>query len=148
MHASIRAALLAAGAAMSATLVPVAAHADPPPAYGEIKVTPLFSTTVGDKQIRLLDISMPPGRSTGWHYHDGPIYGFVRGGTLHHYNSSCASDGVYGPGGVISEASGKGYVHIGVNEGTEPVLLTALYTLPLGAPLAEPAPSPGCPGLP
>ncbi len=88
--------------------------------------------------------SPSPGQSTGWHYHDGPLYGVVRQGTLSHFDSSCASDGVYRAGSPVKEPAGPGHVHIGRNLGDTPVVLDVWYVLPHGSPFSEDAPNPGC----
>jgi quercetin dioxygenase-like cupin family protein len=93
----------------------------------------------------LREITIPPGQATGWHYHDGPLYAFTQQGTLTHYDSTCASDGLYPKGSFIQEPAGPGNVHIGRNEGDTPIVLDVLYVLPHGAPFSQDAPNPGCP---
>ncbi|MFF9490135.1 CoA transferase [Streptomyces sp. NPDC014676] len=44
--------------------------------------TIISQTTIGGKDCILREITIPSGQSTGWHYHDGTLYGFVREGTL------------------------------------------------------------------
>ncbi|MFF5854650.1 cupin domain-containing protein [Streptomyces sp. NPDC012751] len=105
----------------------------------------LGQTTVGGTDYILREVTIPPGQSTGWHYHDGPLYGVVRQGTLSHFDSSCASDGVYRTGASIREPSGSGYVHIGRNLGGTPLVLDVLYVLPHGSPFSRDAANPGCP---
>ncbi|MGW1598620.1 cupin domain-containing protein [Streptomyces sp. NPDC002343] len=105
----------------------------------------LARTTVDGTDYILREVTLPPGQTTGWHYHDGPLYGVVRQGTLSHFDSTCASDGVYRTGGTIQEPAGPGYVHIGRNLGDTPLVLEVLYVLPQGSPFSEDAPNPGCP---
>ncbi|MEV6808704.1 cupin domain-containing protein [Streptomyces sp. NPDC051132] len=105
----------------------------------------LARTTVGGTDYILREVTVPPGQSTGWHYHDGPVRAVVRQGTLSHFDSACRPDGVYGAGTSIQEPDGPGYVHIGRNLGDTPLVLEALYALPHGSPFAEDAPNPGCP---
>ncbi|MFJ8137555.1 cupin domain-containing protein [Streptomyces sp. NPDC096013] len=105
----------------------------------------ISQTTIGDTDYTLREITIPPGQATGWHYHDGPLYGIVKQGTLSHFDSSCASDGVYRKGSSIQEPAGSGNVHIGRNLGNTPLVLDVLYVLPHGAPFSEDAPNPGCP---
>lgn len=88
---------------------------------------------------------MPPGQATGWHYHDGPLYAYVKQGTLSHFDSTCASDGVYPQGSTVQEPAGPGNVHIGRNLGDTPVVLTVLYVLPHGAPSRRTPRTPGAP---
>lgn len=90
------------------------------------------------------EITIQPGGSTGWHYHDGQVSGTVKEGTLSHFDSTCRSDGTYHVGDHITEASGPGYVHIGQNRGTTPVVLEVTYINPIGKPLSEDAPNPDC----
>ncbi|CAN5709780.1 cupin domain-containing protein [soil metagenome] len=92
----------------------------------------------------LREIIIEPGGSTGWHFHDGRLYGVVKLGTLTHDTAGCTLDGVYNAGDSIAEDTGAGHVHIGRNLGTVPVVLQVLYINPAGKPLAEDAPDPGC----
>ncbi|MGV9914667.1 cupin domain-containing protein [Streptomyces tendae] len=104
----------------------------------------ISQTTIGDTDYILRQITVPPGQSTGWHYHDGTLHGFVQHGTLSHFDSDCQSDGVYHAGSGLTEPSGSDHVHIGRNLGRTDVVLDVLYVLPHGAPLAQDAPNPGC----
>ncbi|MGW2521466.1 cupin domain-containing protein [Streptomyces sp. NPDC001617] len=128
--------------ALSSSLVAGSAQATPP--GPGVKATVISQTTIGDTDYILREITIPPGQSTGWHYHDGTLYGFVKQGTLSHFESTCASDGVYKAGSTITEMSGSDHVHIGRNLGTTPLVLDVLYVLPHGAPFSEDAPNPGC----
>ncbi|QFZ18895.1 cupin domain-containing protein [Saccharothrix syringae] len=123
-------------------VLPNAASATP--SRGVTGVT-IFEHVVGDTDYVLREVTIAPGGTTGWHYHPGPVYGYVKEGLLNHYDSSCASDGVYRAGQVISEASGPGYVHIGRNLSDKPLVIEAFYQNPVGQPLAVDAPNPGCP---
>ncbi|KND28917.1 cupin domain-containing protein [Streptomyces acidiscabies] len=117
-----------------------AAQATPPGPGVTAKL--LAQKTVGDKDYVLRELTIPPGQTTGWHYHDGMVYGFIEEGTLSHFDATCDSDGVYQKGQVIEE--GPNYVHIGRNLSDKPLVLKALYILPHGAPFSEDAPNPGC----
>ncbi|GGX90803.1 cupin [Streptomyces minutiscleroticus] len=119
-----------------------AAHATPsgPGVTGRV----IAHTTHGGTDYILREITVPPGEGTGWHYHDGPLYGYVARGTLSHFDTTCASDGVHPAGSTLEEPSGAGHVHIGRNLGADPVVLKVLYVLPHGAPLSRDAPNPGC----
>lgn len=90
-------------------------------------------------------ITIPPGGTTGWHYHEGPLLGVVESGTLTRTLEDCAVE-VSGPGDALVEPHGAGHVHVGRNLGSEPVVLYATYVVPEGAPLSVPAENPGCPG--
>ncbi|AUH40015.1 cupin domain-containing protein [Streptomyces sp. CMB-StM0423] len=132
-----------AAAAATATLAGVATAGATPSGPGVTGKT-MSQTTVGGKDYILRRITIPAGQGTGWHFHDGTLYGFVEKGTLSHFDSTCKSDGVYEAGSALTEPSGAQNVHIGRNLGTTPVVLDVLYVLPHGAPLSEDAPDPGC----
>lgn len=57
----------------------------------------LSQTTLDGKDDILREITIDPGGSTGWHWHDGNLFGVVRQGTLTHNLADCSTDGIYGP---------------------------------------------------
>ncbi|MDN3028546.1 cupin domain-containing protein [Streptomyces sp. S.PB5] len=128
------------GLSLGATAVPASATPAGPGVTGTI----ISKTTIGGTDYILRRITIPAGQGTGWHYHDGTLFGFVEKGTLSHFDSTCKSDGVYRPHSTIQEPAGADHVHIGRNLGDVPVVLDVLYVLPHGAPLSEDAPNPGC----
>ncbi len=134
----------AAIGAMSAglTLAPGVAQATPGGPGVTAKTLAQWTTHRWDYTIR--EITIPPGQGTGWHYHDGYLYAYVKQGTLSHFDARCASDGVYKEGDYIKEPPGAEHVHIGQNRGAVNVVLKVLYVLPHGSPFAEDAPDPGC----
>ncbi|MDH6679686.1 quercetin dioxygenase-like cupin family protein [Rhodococcus sp. LBL1] len=126
---------------MALGLAPATASATPSEGVtGEI----LAQATVGGRDYVLRRITIAPGGTTGWHFHDGMLYGIVTQGSLTHYRSDCTIDGVYNAGGTIVEPSGHGYVHMGRNLRPTPMVLQVLYVDPAESPLAEDAPAPGC----
>jgi quercetin dioxygenase-like cupin family protein len=132
---------LAGIAAAGLALIP--ATADATPGSG-VTARILAQTTAGGKDYILREITVAPGGTTGWHYHDGMLYAFVKQGTLSHFKSNCQSDGVYRAGAAFTEPSGPDHVHVGRNLGKKPLVLEVLYVDPAGAPLSEDAPNPGC----
>ena len=134
---------LAVAALVATPLVAGGAASATPPGPG-VTATVLWERTVGETHLVLRDITIPPGQSTGWHYHDGTLYGLVEHGTLSHFDSSCEADGVYHAGQRLTEPSGPAHVHIGRNLGRTAVELRVLYVLPVGSPYSEDAPNPGC----
>lgn len=114
-----------------------------PPGSG-VTGTIISQTTVGGTDYILREITIPAGQATGWHYHSGQLYGWVKQGTLSHFDATCASDGVYRKGSLIQEPAGSDKVHLGWNRGKTPVVLEVLYVLPTGSPLSVDAPNPGC----
>jgi quercetin dioxygenase-like cupin family protein len=133
--------LFAGVAAAGLALIPVTADATP---SSGVTGTILAQTTVGGKDYILREVTIAPGGKTGWHYHDGTLYAYVKQGTLTHPDSDCKAT-VYKAGAAFVEPSGKENVHIGRNLGTTPVVLEVLYVDPAGSPLSEDAPNPGCP---
>ena len=90
-------------------------------------------------------ITIQPGGSTGWHYHDGRVFGIVKEGTLTRTMPDC-KDVVDPPGAPVTEASGPDHAHNGRNLGPVPVVLWVDYIQPAGTPLSvDVPPPPGCP---
>ncbi len=82
------------------------------------------------------EIRIAPGAGTGEHCHHGQLIAVVKQGTLTHYAPVYPGGvHVYEEGHAIIE--GAGYVHEGVNEGAEDVVLWVTYVIPEGEPLAE-----------
>jgi quercetin dioxygenase-like cupin family protein len=132
---------IAAAAILSAAVGVVPARATP--TIGTTAVT-LSKQTVGGKDYIVSDITIAPGGSTGWHTHQGEIYGIIKAGTLTHYESDCSQDGVYNVGDPITDPTGPDHVHIARNLGPVPVILEVTYVDPAGAPTSDSAPNPGC----
>ena len=89
------------------------------------------------------EITIQPGGSTGWHYHDGRVFGVVREGTLTRTMNYCSV--VVSPeGSAVTEDSGADHTHIGRNLGPGPLVLWVDYIEPAGTPLAVDMPDPGC----
>ena len=103
------------------------------------------STTVNGHDYITREITIAPGGSTGWHWHDGKLIGVIKQGTLTHSSANCSVDGVYNPGDPVTEPAGPEHVHLGRNLGTTPLILEIIYVNPVGKPLAEDAANPGCP---
>src|SRR3954466_4655764 len=85
------------------------------------------------------EITIQPGGSTGWHYHDGRVFGVVREGTLTRTMADC-TDIVSETGAAVTEESGTNHVHIGRNLGPVPLKLWVDYIEPAGAPLSVEVP--------
>jgi quercetin dioxygenase-like cupin family protein len=135
-----RVASVAALTALSAVLA-APAQATPPTGVSAVL---LYDKTVDGTRVAVRRITIAPGGETGYHYHDGPVFGVIRSGTLTHYGSTCESDGEYRAGDFIYEPAGPGNIHIGRNEGRAPLVLDATYVLPAGMPFSADAPAPPC----
>ena len=100
-------------------------------------------TTVDGVDYITREITIQPGGSTGWHYHDGRVFGVVREGTLTRTMKDCSV--VVSPeGSAVTEDSGADHTHIGRNLGPGPLALWVDYIEPAGTPLAVDMPDPGC----
>jgi quercetin dioxygenase-like cupin family protein len=130
------------GAAL-AVLGVLPATADATPSSG-VTATILAQTTVHGKDYILREITIAPGGSTGWHFHDGTLYAVVAQGTLTHTDSDCTTTQTYRQGSRFVEVTGADHVHIGRNLGSTPLVLDVLYVDPAGSPLSEDVPNPGC----
>jgi len=142
-HLGRRLGVVAAAAAAALALTGSAAKATPPDPG--VTGTILWQRTVGDTDLILREIHLPPHTGNGWHYHDGRLFAQVVRGTLTHFDATCRSDGVYPAGHYLTEPSGPNHVHTGRNLGSTELVLRVLYVLPAGSPLTEDAPNPGCP---
>jgi quercetin dioxygenase-like cupin family protein len=135
------AALATAMGACVAIVAPAPAHATP--SIGVTAVT-LSKQTVDGKDYIVSEITISPNGSSGWHTHQGEIYGVIKSGVLTHYASDCHQDGIYGPGAAITDPTGPEHVHLARNLGTTPLVLDVTYIDPAGAPTSDSAPNPGC----
>jgi len=87
-------------------------------------------------QVVFREITIRPGAGTGEHCHHGQLVAVVQQGELTHYAPVHPGGvAVYGPGDSVVE--GAGYIHEGVNEGDEDVVLWVTYIIEGGQPLAE-----------
>lgn len=132
---------LAVAVAVLLALVPGVASATP--SHG-VTATLIAEKTVGDTDYVLREITLQPGGSTGWHWHDGTLHAVVEQGTLTRTMSDCTTTFTHPAGTTVVEDSGADHVHIGRNLGTTPTVLLVLYVNPHGTPLAEDAADPGC----
>ena len=132
-------AVLTATAAIAAPTTAVAT----PPVNTEAVV--ISAATVEGIDYITRRITIQPGGSTGWHYHDGRVFGVVREGTLTRTMADCL-DVVDPTGAPVTEGIGPNHVHNGRNLGPVPVVLWVVYIKPAGTPFAvDVPPPPGCP---
>jgi len=131
----------AALVAIGLVFVPGTAGATPP---SGVTGTIIAQKTVGRTDYVLRTVTIAPGGYTGWHFHDGPLFAYVRQGTLTRTLDDCTTIQVSPKGSTIVEIPGAGHVHIGRNLGRTAVVLDVLYALPTGSPLSEDAADPGC----
>jgi hypothetical protein len=130
-----------AATAPASMLSPVTAFATP---SADTEAVTISQAAVDGIDYITREITIQPGGSTGWHYHDGRVFGVVREGTLTHNKADCTVDGVFGAGAPITEESGPNNVHIGRNLEPIPLVMWVVYIEPAGTPLSVDAPDPGC----
>jgi quercetin dioxygenase-like cupin family protein len=135
-------ALLATAIVPASTVLSATASATPP---DNAEAVVISQARVDGIDYITRRITIQPGGSTGWHYHDGRVFGVVREGTLTRTMSDCSV--IVSPAGsAVTEDSGPDHVHIGRNLGPEPLVLWVDYIEPAGAPLSVDVPDPGCGG--
>jgi quercetin dioxygenase-like cupin family protein len=137
----MRLAALVAGVASTLALTATTANATPP---SGVTGTIIAQTTVDGKDIIVREIMLDPNGTTGWHWHEGTLYAYVKKGTLTHNDADCTTKDLYPAGSAFVEPAGADHVHIGRNLGNTPVVLEVVYVLPHGSPLSDDAPNPGC----
>jgi len=109
-----------------------------------LHVVTLSQNTVDGIDYVTREITIAPGGSTGWHYHDPIVYGIIRAGTLTWAPADCLAVKTFPAGSAVAEASGADHVHLGRNLGAEPLVMWVNYVAPSGTPPAVDVPDPGC----
>jgi quercetin dioxygenase-like cupin family protein len=133
-------ALLATAIVPASTVLPATASATAPVMTDAVTIS---QSTVNGVDYITREITIQPGGSTGWHYHDGRVFGVVREGTLTRTMADC-SEVVSPEGSAVTEDSGPQHTHIGRNLGPGPLVLWVDYIQPAGTPLAVDVADPGC----
>jgi quercetin dioxygenase-like cupin family protein len=97
-------------------------------------------TEVAD--VRLVNFSVEPGGTFGWHRHGGPVWVIVTSGTLTIYSGDdpCTPQ-LYGAGSAFLDPGD--HTHVGKNETSDPVEIYATFMLPNGGEPRLDAPDPG-----
>jgi quercetin dioxygenase-like cupin family protein len=139
MVAAVRKVAVGIVAGVLLVLVPGTATATPPRG---VAGTVLAQWTVGGTDYVVREITVQPGGSTGWHFHDGTLYAAVKQGTLTRTMDDCTTTFTHPAGTTLVED--PAHVHLGRNLGDTAVVLMVLYVNPAGAPLSRDAANPGC----
>jgi quercetin dioxygenase-like cupin family protein len=134
---------LAAITAVTALMMRPAPVASATPSAG-VEAVVLSATTIDGRDYVTRELTIAPGGSTGWHWHEGRVDGVIKSGTLTHNRADCGVDGIYHAGDFIVEATGPDQVHIGRNLGPAPLVMRVRYVDAVGSPLTEDAADPGC----
>jgi mannose-6-phosphate isomerase-like protein (cupin superfamily) len=128
--------------ATAALVAPTAAVATP---AVNVDSVVLSQSTVDGIDYVARRVTIAPGGSTGWHYHDGRVYGIVKEGTLTRTMTDCR-DVVDPTGAPVTEDVGPDHPHNGRNLGPVPMVLWVVYIQPTGTPLSVSVPpAVGCP---
>ena len=90
----------------------------------------------GSAQVTAVIITIPPGGETGWHVHSVPLVGYILEGQLT-VDYGTKGTHTYAAGEALAEA--MNWPHNGMNKGTVPVRLLAVYAGAVGTANAEPA---------
>ena len=88
----------------------------------------------GNAEITASVITVPPGGETGWHLHAVPLFGYILEGTLT-VDYGDKGTHTYNTGDGLLEA--MNWPHNGMNKGTVPVRILAVYAGAKGIPDAE-----------
>ena len=102
--------------------------------------------TWGESDLQVVQVTIQPGGTLGWHSHLGLSFVTVKSGTATVYDGDdpTCTPRVIPTGSSLFEPGG--HVHIVRNEGSEPLVNVVVQLLPAGAPRLIPEPSPGnCP---
>ncbi|MFF5475172.1 cupin domain-containing protein [Streptomyces achromogenes] len=90
-------------------------------------------------------IVLPPGGTTGWHYHPGRLLVVVDQGVLTHTYADLNAETITA-GNCLVEPRGAEHVHIGTNLEDTPLVMHAVYFQPdAQSPLAVQVPGPETP---
>jgi quercetin dioxygenase-like cupin family protein len=99
--------------------------------------------TKGASDLHVVEVTIAPGGTIGWHSHPGPSMVIVKSGTATFYQGddpTCTPHALVAGSSLFEPAD---VVHIVRNEGTEPLVNVVMQLLPAGAPRLISEPSPG-----
>ncbi len=102
--------------------------------------------TQGVTDVHVIQVTVQPGGTNGWHMHLGPSFVIVKSGTATFYEADdpTCTPIVIPAGGSRFEPAGD--VHILRNEGAVPLVNVVVQLIPTGQPRSISEPSPGnCP---
>lgn len=112
----------------------------------DVTLSPILktdTTSIGQKilfpqnsnnEVSILKVTIPPGKSTGWHKHSNPVFAYVVSGIL---TVELEGDKKLTFPANTSFAEVINTYHNGTNLGKEDVVLIAFFTGEKGKPLSE-----------
>jgi quercetin dioxygenase-like cupin family protein len=104
--------------------------------------------TKGVSDLHVVEVTIQPGGTIGWHSHLGPSFVIVKSGTATFYQGDdpTCTPHVFPAGSSLFEPGGD--VHVVRNEGNVPLVNLVIQLLPTGSPRLISEPNPGyCPNL-
>jgi quercetin dioxygenase-like cupin family protein len=85
---------------------------------------PIDYPNISNEEVSILKVTIPPGKSTGWHKHLFPVFAYVLKGTLTVQQEGGKKIHIK-ENASVSESINR--YHTGMNEGKEPVVLIVFY---------------------
>ncbi|MGW0328976.1 cupin domain-containing protein [Nocardia sp. NPDC003183] len=142
---------LAGAVVVAAAVVTLAPSSSATPSSG-VTVEPLVQVDVSafspfaslPSTFTFRRITIAPGGTLGWHYHDGTVLAVITAGQVTRYEADCVPT-TYSAGEGLSETVGPDHVHVGRNLGDRPAELYVAYLNRANEPLFVDAPAPDCP---
>lgn len=104
--------------------------------------------TKGVSDLHVIEVTIQPGGTLGWHSHLGPSFVIVKSGTatIYHADDPTCTPLVVPTGSSFFEPALD--IHLTRNEGTVPLVNLVIQLIPTGAPRLISEPNPGyCPTL-
>ncbi len=159
-------AILASGLALvAAALTILPARATPPSGVSVVQLAPVAQfdeiqanamiggwgakiKTKGVSDLHVVEVTIQPGGTIGWHSHLGPSFVIVKSGTATFYQGDdpTCTPHVLPAGSSLFEPGGD--VHVVRNEGNVPLVNLVIQLLPTGSPRLISEPNPGyCPDI-
>jgi len=87
----------------------------------------------GNSEVTMLKVTIPPGKSTGWHKHTVPAFAYILEGTIT-VEFENHKKLVFNKNSTVAEA--MNIYHNGINEGDSDVVMIAVYLGEKGKPLS------------
>jgi quercetin dioxygenase-like cupin family protein len=157
--------VIAATLTLAGTLIILPARATPPSGVSITSLAPVAQfdeinanamiegwgakiKTKGVSDLHIVEVTIQPGGTIGWHSHLGPSFVIVKSGTatLYDGDDSTCTPHVLPAGSSLFEPGGD--VHVVRNEGSVPLVNVVIQLLPTGSPRLVSEPNPGyCPNL-
>jgi quercetin dioxygenase-like cupin family protein len=99
--------------------------------------------TKGSSDLHVVQVTIQPGGTLGWHSHPGPSFVIVKSGTATFYHGDDPTCTPHVIPTALSLFEPAGNVHIVRNEGDVPLVNVVVQLLPSGAPRLISEPDPG-----